>query len=325
MVNMIEQYLKDNWCAIAGKSAVPDGFSVIKIGGQASSDAAANFIVFSKGEPDPVYFLKVSRKPEKSDTIEREFANLKRAKQAFSAGSERAFPQPLFLGRMDGATAMMVESFLRGRKIDLMDHAAVNGLFEKSFRWLKDFFSATRKGSEEFRPAKLREAFSYIEKAAPVSPDLKRKAGEILKVAEELEGTAIPVSSSQGDFDFDNILVHDGGISVADWEDFRETSHPFLDAEFFIFNLAMYYYKKDGHLGSLKRFFKPGSRTRDLADRHISDYCSFLSLDKRLFYLVSIMDTIAIIKNGYGDHKKVPMQSTDFMDALIDISLRETA
>ena len=323
MSNVIEKYLKTNWHKIESKGIIPDKLTLMKVSGQNFSTAAVNFFLFVEDEKRPSYFLKINRKPKEFNNIEEEFSSLKQVSGFLSSDISHTFPEPVFLGKVDDLTTLMVQTFLNGRKIYLNNYKELSELFAKSFHWLKCFYNVTRKGVTKFDSLKLKDAFVEVEKIQAPPRAIKEKLDMVIKIADEFNGLNIPLSSSQGDFDFDNILINDSGISIVDWEDYNENSHPLLDLEFFIFNLGLYYYEKDPHIESLDKFFSKGTKTYNLADRYITEYCNFLKLEKPVFYLVAIRDTIDIIKNGYGNHKCVPMQSAYFLGALIQLSLRE--
>lgn len=323
MKSIIEQFFRDNWQIISKKEDLPNEFRIMKLGGHSSSEASLNLILFKGKDSLPKYFLKINRKIGKFSIIEQEFKDLRHLKNCLPHDLAATVPHPVFLGKLDDQTLIMVEKFLTGKKIDFNNHTQLSQLFSKSFDWLKAFYSTTKNDTINFKWSDFKEALSKGIESIETMNELRQKLFAILKRSNEFDGIKLPISSVQGDFDFDNILMNNGEIRIIDWEDYKDSSLPFIDVEFFIFNLGQYFYRKDGHVKSFKSFFSKDTKTYKLADYYISNYCRYLGLEKPIFYLISIKDTLDIIKNGYGKHKKVPMQSIYFLNALADLSLRE--
>lgn len=323
MENIIGQFLKDNWREIAGEKRITESLSIIKLSGQASDEATLNFIVFARKDNLPKYFLKVNRKPNDFAVIEQEFDNLKRLKETLNVNLSATMPDPLFLGKIDDYTIIMIESFLPGKKIDLNNYSQLSHLCAKSFAWLKAFYLAGKSGEVNFKWVDFAETIHRITRNISIDNELKSKLEVVTKQAKAYDGINLPLSFVQGDFDFDNILVNNGNITIVDWEDYKTNSLPFIDTEFFIFNIGLYFYEKDTHIKSFNKFFLKHSSTYKLVDYYLSDYCQYLGLSKSIFYFISIMDTIKIIRCGYGRHHRVPIQDMDFLDALVELSLRE--
>lgn len=315
-MNIIEEYMKANWMDISGTNVLPDKFAVLKLGGQSSSKSPLNLSVFTGGER-PRYLIKMNRGAADFKAIEDEFKNLKRIGVSLRQACGCLLPEAVHFAKIDGFTLILVETFLPGKKVSLANFSELSLLFSKAFGWLKEFYLITRKGKADIGFQDVVLPFAAPER-------LKRKLEIISNKLCARGDLEIPISSCQGDFDFDNILLSKNNIAIVDWEDYAEAKSPFFDAEFFVFNAAMYYYKEDGHIKSLEKYFLKSSKTYKLADTCISDYCKFLGVDKSMFYIVSILDTINMIACGHGRHRCVPMQSMDFLEKLIDLTIRES-
>jgi len=223
---------------------------------------------------------------------------------------------------MDRNTTVMVETFLPGKKISL-NYSELEELYAKSFEWLKIFFKATKKDTIKFSTLKSNSNSENTIAELGLQNELIGKLKTIFEKSRKFENTILPFSASQGDFDFDNIFLNEDSINIADWEDYKEKGEIFIDVDFFVFNTALYFYQTKNHIESFKKFFSSDSQTYKLADYYIADYCKFLGVDKKLFYIVSIFNTIDILKNGYRRHPRVPMQNADFLHALADLTIRE--
>lgn len=315
-MNLIEEYLRANWGKISGADTAPDNLAVLKLGGQSSSKGPLNLSVFVGDGARPQYLVKLNRLPADFMVIENEFHNLDKLSSALRHSGDCLLPEAVFFTKIDGLTAMLVETFLPGKKINLADFTELRLLFSRAFGWLKEFYLATKGGETTFN---FRKTLSDI--SAPER--LRKKLDAISEWLSRRPELRVPVSSCQGDFDFDNLLLNSDSIAIVDWEDYADTKSAFFDAEFFIFNAAMYFYKNDGHIESLERFFQSNSKTYELADFHITEYCKFLGVDKGIFYIAAILDTVDIISRGHGRHKSVPMQSMEFLEKLVDLTFRE--
>ena len=314
MQGIIEKYLKDKWTEIALEDNAPRSLRLLKLSGQHGPNAPLNFILFNESEEDPKYFVKSNRSPEGVKRIEEEFSNLKKVRNELPEGIAQTFPEPIFLGKVDDFTAIMVEKFLPGKKVELNNVSQLKKLYSESFKWLEKFLKVTAE-----QEIKFDETLNFISKLNDIPKEKLDKLSKRMS-----KNIVLPVSSSQGDFDFDNIMFNKKDIYIVDWEDYENKSHPFLDVEFLIFNTAMYFYSQENHLGSFNRFFLKDSETFKIADHYLSRYYKFLKLNKDIFYFMSILDTVKIIRNGYKKHNRVPMQSEYFLKSLIDLCLRET-
>ena len=262
MVNILEQYLIENWQAINGRGSLPGDLSLLKLGGQNSARGSLNFLVFTEDKKDPGYFLKMNRKPGHFLPIDKEFHNLNKLAGALGPRMTDTFPRPIFMGKVDDFTLILVESFLKCAKININKYCELSILSLLSFHWLRDFFVLTRKGETNFGVSELERSLGLLMPGSGISGDCIKKAEEILEIGRRYHGAYVPLCSAQGDFDFSNILINKNGIAVVDWEDYRELSHPFLDPEFFIFNAAAYFYPGQDHTAGFRRFFlqAPGQR-----------------------------------------------------------------
>lgn len=315
-MSIIEGYLRANWVKISGADTAPVNLAVLKLGGQSSPKGPLNLSVFVGDGVRPRYLVKLNRLPADFTAIENEFHNLDVLNSALRHPGGCLLPEAVFFTKIDGLTAMLVETFLPGRKINLADFAELRLIFSRAFGWLKEFYLATKRGEAA---VDFRKTLSGI--SAPEA--LRKKLDAISEWLSRRPELRVPVSSCQGDFDFDNLLLSRDNIAILDWEDYADTKSAFFDAEFFIFNAAMYFYENDGHVKSFERFFLSKSKTYELADFHITEYCKFLGVDKSIFYIAAILDTADIISRGHGRHKCVPMQSMGFLEKLVDLALRE--
>lgn len=324
MESIIEKLLRGNWRIISGECSIPDKFSILKINGKSSPEASINLVIFMEKERQPRYFIKLNRTPNEFSAIEKEFYNLKRLRNILPSDLLRALPEPVFMGKIDDVTVVLIETFLPGKKTVLNTCSKLNMFYLLSVDWLKAFYAATKNNKADLKWQDFREDFRRVIDSVEWNHSLRKKLDTIFKKVENISALNLPVASMQGDFSFNNILINNEDFYIVDWESYREKSLPFSDMEFLIFHTALFFYKSEIPVNSFNRFFRRDSETFKLTDYYLERYCGFLKLEKAVFYFVSVKDTIDIINNGYGRHKHVPMQCKDFLNALVDVALRET-
>ncbi len=325
MINLLEDYILNNWECFEKNQKKPGLVSFIKLNGQRSDNAALNFALFVDDDDAPKYFIKVNRLTNDFRQIKNEFDNLINVERTIPPRLKDSFPKPIYFGDMEKSTKVMIESFVSGKKIYLGDIAKLEILLKKSFEWLKEFYSATKRDKTlTFDLSGIKKRY-YELRSGSVSKELDPKFEKVMKEFSNIDKRSVNISASQGDFDFDNIVFDNGSPKILDWEDFKSDSHPFLDAEFMIFNTALYFYRNVEHIESFKKFFSVNSNTRVIAESYLTDYCKFLGVNIGLFLVAAINDTLDFLDKGYGNHLKVPMQSWDFFECLLDLALEMRA
>lgn len=320
--NMLEEYLKSRWAVIAKEEAPPRNINIIKMSGQSSAGSNLNFLIFPGSALVPKYFVKQNRRPGDFSGIEREYASLVDIRKKGSGYFARTTPEPLLIAPLDDLTMVMVETFLPLRRASAANMRELENLFSLSFGWLKEFYSATKIG--QFR--RWRELVAEMERRADAFKAQGAKCGyldRLLAKAKKMEYGDMPLCALQGDFSINNMVIGDDCFAIVDWEDYTSAALPFLDIEFLIFHIALSFHRGGNACENFKRFFGTGSRTLEITERYLKTYAQHLNIDRSVFYIAAVNDTLGIISQGYGRHEIVHMQDADFLEALSNIALRQ--
>ncbi|MFH1593987.1 MAG: hypothetical protein ABID09_04765 [Candidatus Omnitrophota bacterium] len=321
---MIEEYIKENWRSVNRKRDIPDRLNIIKLSGQETSEACMNLLLFENNDAHPSYFVKVNRRPVDLSRLKEEFSALERAGQLLGGDYKGTIPKAVFLGSIDDFTMILVEEYIHGRFVLLHKYNDLKIFLAKAMDWIKNFYLVTRKEGSVLPWSIFKNEFTKSVAGMELDHGLRRKLDRIVNAVERRRPKDLPLSSLQGDFSFNNILIqNDGRVCVTDWEDYCDNALPFLDIEFLLFHAGLFCGAKIDHIENFNHFFKRDSLTFELVNHHLEDYCFLLGIDKSLFYLASVKDTVDVMRNGYGRHKRIPMQRMEFLETLANLALRE--
>lgn len=221
--------------------ATPPGISLEDIHvlkfqyGNARLSGRAYFATFVPGRTRPTHMAKLSRQPEDRLRFRREEERL-RAVHERSPELAASLPRPAGVVER-GIKTLTVQTFVRGTPLwSLAGDARDLGRFETAFHAAGDWLRRYRQGCPVVGTTtgtRLAEWAKELGKlAADRSPDragtLERKVGAL---APRLAALAeLPIREQHGDFGPVNILLHEDGISVIDWEDSGDHPLPGFDS-----------------------------------------------------------------------------------------------
>ncbi len=239
------------------------------------------FLLFVKGDPDPVAVLKTPRVPGDNQSLDQEAANLNMIK-AMQAGPPASIPQVLAYEEYQGIRVLVQEA----KPGIAMSPRVVRKGWRVCTRTVLDWLTAFQRdtirqpadlGAQDWFVREIESPLSLIENSLPLSPNERRLLERTKQIAERLRGASLPVVFTHGDLSSPNILLSaQGQISVVDWELATPAGLPAIDMFFFLTYIA---FARDGAqnsgdcLESFRSAFPPARPwTAPYIDRYLRSF-----------------------------------------------------
>jgi aminoglycoside phosphotransferase (APT) family kinase protein len=262
---MIQAFLCERWESMLGE-ARPRSVRVLKLAARPGRQSSVSLLVFADGRRTPSLLVKINRDPGYADAILAEHRNISEIYGRLQ-GCRSSVPRPLGCWQVDGH-AVLCETVVRGNPFGsrtfLLAEAAkrerVSRFISVALEWLASFHAETGQSHVVVDGAFMRDNFHV-----PVADFLQRHRSavggwestlrELPRTVEKYVGTALPVGAVHGDFTHANILIHERGIGVVDWEDCAARGLPFRDVFFLVCQLALNFDGRRPGPESLRSFF----------------------------------------------------------------------
>jgi len=290
MFPLLGRYLLDNWTEVLPGTSTPDRLSFVQLPGSRVS----TFLILGgrrdAGDRRPLLAVKIPRSRTGEDYLRLEYQNLERlaARWAHLPGFLKAIPRPISLCAIDGKTVLILEG-IPGSRLHTFPARGLRALGRVS-AWLADLQAATLTRtplSAEDVEAAFLEPIRKFEKGAELSVPARRHLRRLEDHARGLQGTALPLVLTHGDFSVSNVLLDvpaEGGydaaaVSVIDWTKSLDAGLPIRD----LWHLFTAYAKGLTPQASSGRITYclsgPGTYARTVR-RWLDDYCEQLSLPR---------------------------------------------
>ena len=199
----------------------PDRLSWVALTPRFRASAHVVLLALADGHDDPVLVAKVARLPGRSDTLDREAANL-HAAQAARPGGFDSIPRVVCVDLVAG-THLLLETGVPGR---VLDGAAVRrrpqACAEALLTWVVELHAATAAHGDDPRAAYERLVAEPLRRLARALPGYREAAALVdrtLELTRPLRELALPLVLEHGDLSAPNVLrSRRGAVGVVDWE-----------------------------------------------------------------------------------------------------------
>lgn len=247
--------------------------------------------IFEPQARRPSVVAKVSSSPAQRDTLRQEQATLRTLHERLPRRLLKSVPMPLAEAG-DGAAAAFAETYI-GRTsmyVEMRNSWSPRRQAEKHFRaalpWLVQFQAATVADRVRLDEGVICEHVEaplaeYSRSCAP-SPAVERMFGRTIQNARALTHERLPLTARHGDFWARNVMLGEGGVSVIDWDGYKDCSPPFHDLFHFAVSYGLSYPWQLGRWADPSAAF----RSTILADTWLSrllrellrDYCRVMAV-----------------------------------------------
>ena len=218
--------------------------------GKAPSSKVSFLFLDAQGEPAVV--AKVARNDVAEQALRDELEALEAVRATGAESVLDGAPTPMGLERIEGRATLLLTG-LSGRPLyasyhtpgHTSDRAVVTEDFNAAGDWLSRFQRETAAGAEPIGPDFIERFVRPVldRYRADVGWDDDENAffGEVEARLDSLEGTAIPLAASHGDFWMGNLMLEGGRVTgVIDWEVAGVARPPFRDVYKFPTSYAFY-------------------------------------------------------------------------------------
>jgi ubiquinone/menaquinone biosynthesis C-methylase UbiE/aminoglycoside phosphotransferase (APT) family kinase protein/uncharacterized protein YbaR (Trm112 family) len=229
------------------KGRAPRDISAMKWKGRAGNYHAVNYAIYDKAKARPIYFCKICRDTKHKNILEDEARNLREIDKLLeNTELNSSVPKLLYHGTIDKITLLVTQfiegepvNFKAGTSLSKKNLRILDNNVQTGIRFLVKFQRYTRTRDVKAAPYLL----SVIEKQREVlkakgelTGEVDTRIGELIRATGQTGGLKIPLCAVHGDADFRNIIVHNGKVSIIDFELFEREGTPFLDLAALIFN-----------------------------------------------------------------------------------------
>ncbi len=286
MIPFLLDYLRANFDTLFPGRKAPPAFVPIKAPGKRGARSKVNVLVFGGHSDGMLAVCSFPRSPEFDECITLEADNLRRCRDALKdrpvAGT---LPEILFDGEIEGVHVLIQE----GKPgISLQEILASGRSYRKWFMlcgaWLADLHASTtvarvKVAKEDLDAWLFRPLDTLIQGSVFLNADRVKKIRQwIDSAARFVEGQEVPLCGQHGDFNAHNILVHEQGIAVIDWEDARFDVPPFLDLNQFVISNAHQLKTGLTPAESMQRFALSRGAYRDAVHEMSTAYCRAIEI-----------------------------------------------
>jgi hypothetical protein len=251
--------------------------------------------IFGPHDERPRVVMKASSNPAHVATLAREHATLSSVRAQVGDALRHTIPTPMATLSQEGWTAF-AEQYLPGHSmyLETRNSFAPHGLVDRHFKlardWLVAFQNATCEGEARFgdRDLELSVIGPLTEYERLYQPASSERAfiAKIVSKAREFESEQMSVVASQGDFWARNLILDRGGLSVLDWEGYRERGSPFFDLLLFSTSYALSYPWKLGRWSEPATAFRAAFSARSwmakLIRGQLFNYCEISGISPKL-------------------------------------------
>lgn len=223
------------------RMGAPDRLSWVALTPRFRASAHVVLLALAGGDDDPVLVAKIARLPGRSDTLDREAANL-RVVQGARPGGFDSVPR-LVAEDVVAGTHLLLETGVAGR---VLDGATVRrrpaACAEALLAWVVDLHRATAVHGRDPRDAHERlvaEPLRRLARALPRHQETADLVARTLALTQPLREIALPLVVEHGDLSAPNVLrAPNGALGVVDWELAEPEGLPAQDLFFALAYLA---------------------------------------------------------------------------------------
>lgn len=266
MIELILEDISNNWqeLILEEKPHDPSFLQISSSPGKRFNKGRLIYLIFEKGNIDPIICAKLCRDPAYQSSLEEEFEILEKLHNQASPQIAQSIPKPIKITTLDGRK-VMYESPTLGKLANkiLSDTLAIDpaefkvitaDIFNTLSYWLSELYSSTKINTitinnhfaEEFAEPIVKE-FTKILKLGKAEQE---PYYNFLSEFKNYHGKSLPVVTTHGNlFSCNVMLTDDKRMNIIDWKSSQQT--PLILRDIYCFALHTFYdFQRLGIFGS---------------------------------------------------------------------------
>lgn len=230
---------------------------LMKCDSRPGNELTVNYWVYTDEGNKPKYFCKVCRSNKATAVLRQESENIRILNNLLKESRLNShIPKLLHYGTTDGITFMVTE-FIDARKSSFNFNSRLkyklkdlDTEIKEAIRFLAQFQKNTITKQIEavsYLVQFLEDKKMILQKRGLLTENVNASIDKLKEEIKELGEFTMPLCAQHGDYDFFyNILFHEEGLRITDFEHFEQQALPFLDLATLIFNplVVSHEYKK---------------------------------------------------------------------------------
>jgi aminoglycoside phosphotransferase len=241
-LNLAISFLKDNWQKLNLQHlGSPSRLSSVLVTPRFQASSHVVFIILSEDRREPALVAKVSRLAGISESLEREYANLRKIQASRSQGFD-SIPYVVTLDDIDDYP-ILVETALVGRQMDppTVRKDPLNCI-KSIFDWLIELQEATSVNDNteaDWFGRLVERPIHFFQQMVPLHGEEQGLVQKTQDLIGPLRNSALPLGFEHGDLSHPNVMwLKGGGPGILDWEQAEPRGLPVSDLFFFLTYVA---------------------------------------------------------------------------------------
>jgi len=290
MIENIKEYFASNSPGIFFPDEMKrEKILLMKVDGRQDKTGMVSFLVFLKGNHNPVYYVKTTRNNGYRGLLEKEFSKLKNVRERLTdCQLKENLPRPIIFTEVNDFPLFITTVFC-GRSLAMMirgKHWGKKKIIKKYLSevlsWLIKFqkIGLRNESSEDFFSSKLTDT-KLLEIDNFYGNKYKSSSLELInRFQKEGSNQLIPVTACNGDFHLGNVISNKRGFGIIDWEDYLEKDCPLLDFyHLFIATSSLLSSERIGIENGFRSFLLNPGWFKDLFFESVIEYTNALNIN----------------------------------------------